>query len=31
MDLNTYFDILCYLDTLELPDNLDPTQQRAFK
>ena len=31
MDFDTYFDILRYLETLELPDDLDSAQRRAFK
>ncbi|CAB5350256.1 unnamed protein product [Rhizophagus irregularis] len=31
MDFTTYFNILRYLETLELPDNIDADQRRAFK
>ena len=31
MDFATYFNILRYLETLELPDNIDAAQRRAFK
>lgn len=31
MDFDTYFDILHYLETLELPDDFDSAQRHAFK
>ncbi|CAB4478831.1 unnamed protein product [Rhizophagus irregularis] len=31
MDFTTYFNILRYLETLELPNNIDAAQLRAFK